>query len=77
MSGARRRAEEWIWTWKRELAAKLLAQGDKTIPEISVECRISERGIYRWKRYPEFQSRVQEHVDTCLSGCFSEPQQVV
>jgi hypothetical protein len=71
MSGARRRTEEWIWTWKRELVAKLIAQGDKSVAEIAAECRISERGIYRWKAAPEFRARVREHVANYQRTVFS------
>jgi hypothetical protein len=52
-----------MWTWKRELVAKLIAEGDKSVAQIAAQCQISERGIYRWKAAPEFQARVREHVD--------------
>jgi len=60
-----------MWTWKRELVAKLIAQGDKSVAEIAAECRISKRGIYRWKAAPEFQARVREHVANCQRKVFS------
>jgi hypothetical protein len=42
--------------------SRLIAEADKTVSQIAAQCRISERGIYRWKAAPEFQARVREHV---------------
>jgi hypothetical protein len=55
------RRYEWKWSARRELAAKLVAADDMPDVKIAAQVGISQRVFYRWKKWPEFQARVNEH----------------
>jgi hypothetical protein len=55
------RRYEWKWSPRRELAAKLVAVDDLPDVKIAAQVGISKRVFYRWKKWPEFQARVNEH----------------
>lgn len=52
----------WAWNEASELAALLMARGRLTIPKIAAKCQVSEKTIDRWKKSPEFKTRVDEHL---------------
>jgi hypothetical protein len=55
------RRYQWNWSPRRGLAAKLVAVDDLPDVEIVKQVGISRRVFYRWKKWPEFQARVNEH----------------
>ena len=52
----------WAWTQASELAAHLVAEGRLSIPKIAAQCHVSEKTIDRWKKIPDFKTRVDEHL---------------
>lgn len=50
------------WTAAREVAAGLVADGDKTEPEIAKQVGVSERTLRYWKQHAAFSARVDELV---------------
>ena len=52
----------WKWNQTKESAAQMLAQDEFTIDEIVIKLGIDRKTIYNWKKRPEFQARVEEHV---------------
>lgn len=51
------------WNRKREAAAELLAENILTVNEIAEKLGITSRAIYGWKKFPEFQLRIQQQVE--------------
>lgn len=56
----------WQWTPKRDTAALALAEG-KTWKVIEEELGISHSTLALWVRSPDFQARVDEHVDAVVT----------
>jgi hypothetical protein len=53
----------WKWDKRREEAARLAAAGELIGPQIAERCKVSERTYNVWKVQPEFQARVDHHVE--------------
>ena len=53
----------WVWTRKKEVAAKLLAEGGITSKAIAQELGVSRETIRYWKRSPEFHARIEQHIE--------------
>lgn len=51
------------WNEQRTQAAELVYVGRLTDLEIAAKVGISDRQLRRWKRMPEFQARLQEHME--------------
>ena len=51
---------EFQWTAKRIKAAQLLGEGVLSDEKIAAECGITRMQIWRWRKSPEFQARVNE-----------------
>ncbi len=52
--------EPFTWNAQRKEVAKLLAVGELTEAEISVQCKLDQKTIYRWKQIPDFWAAVLE-----------------
>lgn len=61
-AGGAQKSTAFVWTKARERAASLLAADRLSDEEIAADLRISRTNLAQWKRRPEFQARVQEHV---------------
>ena len=48
---------------KREQAAILFAEGDKTFAEIAKACGVGDRTLFRWQTDPDFKARIKEIQD--------------
>jgi hypothetical protein len=57
--------ETWEWTPQREKAALAVAS-EKTIVAAAEVSGVSRETIYQWQRIPQFEERVQEHLDDFL-----------
>jgi hypothetical protein len=55
----------WQWTPARERAALLLAEG-MTWAVIDKEHGISRASLARWVKIPEFQARIDEHIEDIM-----------
>lgn len=53
---------EFTWTAKKEAAALELALDNLSIEAIAKKVNLTDRAIYKWKKRPEFQARVEEHL---------------
>jgi hypothetical protein len=53
----------WEWTEQREKAAFLTSGGRLTQSELASECDVHVETIKKWGRSPEFQRRVDEHLE--------------
>jgi ParB-like chromosome segregation protein Spo0J len=54
--------EDFDWDGISETAAQLLATGQLTEEQIAGRLEISRSTVTRWKRHPEFKTRVDEHI---------------
>jgi hypothetical protein len=54
---------EFEWTDEKYKAAKDLASGVLTDEDIAGQAGVTRRQLARWKTHPDFQSRIQEHLD--------------
>ena len=54
--------ENWFWTKKRELAARLLAEDELSNKQIAEACGVTVRSIQFWQQHPEFRAKQIEHV---------------
>jgi hypothetical protein len=50
--------EQWKWTRKREIAAQLLSESLYAIYEIAEKVGVSVTALNNWRKYPEFQAKV-------------------
>ncbi len=50
----------YLWTAKRQQAARLIAESFRSIQEIAKIVKVSDRAIYEWRKHPEFAARVEE-----------------
>jgi len=48
----------WEWTGRRERAALLVAEDALPDADIAAQVRLTEEGLRKWKRRPEFRERV-------------------
>jgi DNA-binding CsgD family transcriptional regulator len=53
----------WTWNRKKEVAARLLADGSLTATEIAQQLGVSRETIRFWKRSPEFVTRIEQCVE--------------
>ena len=53
----------WTWNRQKEQAAQLLTEGRMTAIEIARHVGVSRETVRYWKRSPEFQARMQQHLD--------------
>jgi hypothetical protein len=56
-------ASAFRWSRKTERAALLVSQDELPDKAIAAEVGVNESTLERWKRFPEFRDRVQEHRD--------------
>lgn len=56
--------ETWKWTGVREAVALLVAKDELTDYEIATRHHLARATLGRWKRYPDFAARVEEHRAT-------------
>lgn len=63
-------AANFTWTKPKERAAKLLAEDELTDDAIAQEVGISPAGLALWKKHPDFQARMQQHVDAFRARIF-------
>lgn len=61
----------WKWDERRNLAAVLLAADEKTDEQIAAECKVSRQTIANWKLVPQFQERIDQHVEAFRKRVFS------
>lgn len=54
---------DFRWDDDTETAAKLYADGDLTDQKIADAVGVHRVTLYRWAKTPEFQARVEEHLD--------------
>lgn len=59
-------------TQRKELAARLTAQGVLTVKEIAAQTGGSEHAIYRWRKDEKFRARVQQLVDQFAAEALNE-----
>jgi transposase-like protein len=55
----------WTWSRKKEAAAKLLAEGGVTAKAIAEHLGVARETLRFWKRSPEFNERIEQHLDRC------------
>jgi hypothetical protein len=51
------------WSETSEIAAQLIASNKLTYTQICENLNIGRTTLYRWKRHPDFQERITEHLD--------------
>ena len=51
---------DFVWNEQRERAARLLAEGCTSYGDVAVAVGVSDETLSRWRRFPEFQRRVQD-----------------
>lgn len=59
------------WTTQRETAARLVADDLVTDDQIAAECGVSRQALANWKKAPEFQARVEEHLAATRAAILS------
>jgi len=59
---SRRKLTEFQWDERRNLAAQLVAEGQKTDDQIAEQCGVSRAAFAKWKVVPEFKARVEQIV---------------
>lgn len=59
------------WDERREKAAVLLAADEETDETIAKACKVSRQALAEWKRAPEFQARIAEHVEDFRKRVYS------
>lgn len=57
-----RKKTKFVWDDVKLKVAEAIAKGDRSLNEILTECGVSERTVYRWKKHPEFQRKVDEII---------------
>jgi transposase-like protein len=51
----------WVWTKQKELAAKLVAEGQETYEAIAAKCDTTDVTLWKWRtKVPEFAERVDD-----------------
>ena len=60
------------WTTRAELAARLAADDRQSDEAIAAACEIGRQTLARWKRHPDFQARLEEHVAAQRAALLAE-----
>lgn len=63
---------EFHWTKRAEQAAKLVADDTLSNDQIAEHLDINQRTLTRWKQHPDFQARVQSHLDAVRAAIRAE-----
>lgn len=66
MTASEQNRSPWTWTAKKEQAALMLANGEKW-DAVLRDVAISSSTLAAWKKAPEFQARIDEHLDVIVS----------
>jgi transposase-like protein len=62
----------FLWSQKREQAARSVAQGEGTSAEIAARLGIAPETLERWQQHSEFQARVRCHLEAALTQGIAE-----
>lgn len=62
MSENSRKKTVFVWDEVKLKIAEAVAKGDRPLKDILTEFKINERMFYRWKKYPDFQRKIDEII---------------